>query len=506
MIHDAKLLLWLRIRHLRTECVRLFYVTGSDILADKGLGARLYQVYAFALVVLVVGLLGAFALDALVLACAGAGTEVAATFLAAILVAGAAVCACQGVRGLRASLVHASYADVSYILTSSMNMRAILAVYAGCSLLWSGAVGGIAGGLAGIGIVSALAAFAHPFLMAGTCAALMMMASGAGWVVGMARFAVAPQHRRCAKVAGAVALACLVVLWACAGFASVPVVLDDPSVLAVIAIFATAAVVGEVGVLMRMALRVDMCALVQENALFAELQPFGALSPLGPLAVSDARRRRKVARRPIRFHLPEGQGCAALISRAWLSLVRQPEGLLGLSMLGCAVTPLGVFALLGTGGPMPLLFWLSMLVMPLAQGPRVLSQAFRDDMRVRLVRDQMPQSTLVCALCDGLLGFALASAFMLVTLPFIVPVGVSLVVAYALGAFLNVAVLVCGALDAIAFFPGGPRPWNEAGLFVFALVVGLASFSGIEMVVLVAAASMCVAIALVVHGGTEVVC
>ena len=112
--------------------------------------------------------------------------------------------------------------------------------------------------------------------------------------------------------------------------------------------------------------------------------------------MGDYRRRCKLARRGPFLRLPQAAGPAALVARAALSLVRQYEGLPALLMLGAGITPFGVSALLGGYGVAGPVFWLAMLV-GLASTAREVTHAFRDDMRVRLVRDQLPYGTLVWA-------------------------------------------------------------------------------------------------------------
>ncbi|MFR9167955.1 MAG: hypothetical protein ACLVKI_04635, partial [Gordonibacter urolithinfaciens] len=167
-----------------------------------------------------------------------------------------------------------------------------------------------------------------------------------------------------------------------------------------------AACAAEGGLLALLAPRIDRTAVIVENALYADLQPFGPFSPLDPQAVADYRRRRKLAARlarGVRFRLPLAFGAGVLVSRAALSHLRQYGGLPSLLAFGASAAPLGVLALAGAGGPVTFLFWLAALVV-FPQGAREATRAFRDDLRMRLVRDRLPFGTLSLLALDSLPG------------------------------------------------------------------------------------------------------
>lgn len=266
-----------------------------------------------------------------------------------------------------------------------------------------------------------------------------------------------------------------------------------------------AACAAEGGLLVLLAPRIDRASVIVENALYADLQPFGPLSPLDPQVVADYRRRRKLAARlarGVRFRLPLASGAGALVSRAALSHLRQYGGLPSLLAFGASAAPLGVLALAGVGGPVTFLFWLAALVM-FPQGVREATRVFRDDLRVRLVRDRLPFGTLSLLVLDSLPGFAAASAVSCVVVALALSAGFPLAAGLALAVLVNAAAVLCCGLDAVSLFPGGPRPFYEAGAFVLVAATGALSLAGLPSLTVAGAAAACVGVAAVVHGGAE---
>ena len=55
----------------------------------------------------------------------------------------------------------------------------------------------------------------------------------------------------------------------------------------------------------------------------------------------------------------------------------------------------------------------------------------------------------------------------------------------------------------MSLFPGGPRPFYEAGALVLVAATGALSLAGLPSLTVAGAAAACVGMAAVVHGGAE---
>ena len=152
---------------------------------------------------------------------------------------------------------------------------------------------------------------------------------------------------------------------------------------------------------------------------------------------------------------------------------------------------------------MTFLFWLMLLVLVRPSGPREASRAFRDDMRVRLVRDQLPFSVFELLVLDSLPAFALVAVLTCAVVPFAVPPGVPLAAALALGVVTNAATLLCAGLDAVRMSSKGLRPWSEGGLAMLVAATAIASTFELPWLTVAAAVAVCVGVALIVLRGAE---
>ncbi|ROT87874.1 hypothetical protein DMP13_14195, partial [Gordonibacter urolithinfaciens] len=135
-----------------------------------------------------------------------------------------------------------------------------------------------------------------------------------------------------------------------------------------------------------------------------------------------------------------------------------------------------MLALAGAGGPVTFLFWLAALVM-FPQGAREATRAFRDDLRVRLVRDRLPFGTLSLLALDSLPGLAVSSAVSCAVVALVLPAGFPLAAGLVLAVLVNAAAVLCCGLDAVRLFPGGPQPFYEAGALVLVAATGALSLA-----------------------------
>lgn len=548
MLRDFLLLVRLRIRHARTFLLRLAHLAGTDPSVDRGLGERAYQLYAAGAVLVCVALLWLALLDGVETTFAAVGPLLGVAAVTGLLAVAVAMFARWSVRALRSAPLRLSRPDIAYVASSPISARALVADAAGASLLAAAVIGAVVGYLVGFGLEASLggagwdwsalveaaattgaaavsgsapgAAAAAPTLAsfpfglgavspavaALACSALFAAVVGGSWAIGVARLASRRRPRRVVRIAGIAAMCVLGLVAMLGALACGPALAAAGSAgFAVLGAAALACVAVEAAALAALAPRIDMVAVVQESALAVELDPFGAFSALDPNVQRDYRRRVKVGRRGPLFRLPAARGRTVLVARSALSLIRQFEGIPALVVLGAATTPLGVMALLGVGAPVAFLFWLMLLVLMQPSGPREASRAFRDDMRVRLVREQLPFGVLELLVLDSLPAFVLMSALTCVVVPFVVPAGVPLAAALALGVLVNAATVLCAGLDAIRSSKG-TRPWSEGGLAVLVGATAIASTYGLPWFTVVAAAGVCVGVALTVLRGTESVC
>lgn len=548
MMRDFQLLVRLRVRHARTFLLRLAYLAGTDPSVDRDASDRVYQLYVAGALLICAALLWFALLDVVEKTFVAVGSLLGIVAVSALLAMAVAVFVHWSVRALRSAPLRLSHPDIAYVASSPISARSLVMEAAGASLLAAAVIGALAGYLLGFGLEAALggagwdwfaasgtaaagfgaavpdpaaaaagppgssplASFAFelgevsPAMAALACSALFAAVAGGSWAIGVVRLASRRRPQRAEKIVGIV-VACALGLAGTAGaFVCGPILAAAGSAgFAILGAAALACLVVEAAVLAVLSPRVDMVAVVQESALAVELDPFGVFSALDPDVQSDYRRRIKVARRGPVFRLPAAQGRFVFIARSALSLVRQFEGLAGLVVLGAATTPLGVAALFGAGAPVTFLFWLMLLVLVRPSGPREASRAFRDDMRVRLVRDQLPFSVFELLVLDSLPAFALVAVLTCAVVPFAVPPGVPLAAALALGVVTNAATLLCAGLDAVRMSSKGLRPWSEGGLAMLVAATAIASTFELPWLTVAAAVAVCVGVALIVLRGVE---
>ncbi|MBS4897313.1 MAG: hypothetical protein KH015_16335, partial [Gordonibacter pamelaeae] len=201
MLHDVCLLLWLRVRHARTALVRLVHAGGTDLVEDRGLGERAYQLYLAAIAAVWAALMWAALLDATAAAFAAAGPALSATALTLGLMAPVTVFAWAAVRALRTSPVKLARADIPFVAAGPLGMRAIAGTGCAVSMLGAAAAAALAGYVLGVGLGSGLGAFAPPLACALAGALLVAAAAGGAWALGAARLACPRGARRRGTVA-----------------------------------------------------------------------------------------------------------------------------------------------------------------------------------------------------------------------------------------------------------------------------------------------------------------
>ena len=499
-MRDVRLLLWLRARHARSTLDRALHLAGAGV-DGGGRGERAYQLYVAGVMAVWFALMAAALIDAIQGAFAGVGIAVCALAVQGALLVPALVLLCGGIAGVRTAPLKLSHPDIAYLAASAVSARALVGVAAGAQALAAAAAGGAAGFLLGVGLESAAVLAAPPGAVALAGAALAAAAAVLGWIAGLVRLA-RPRWTGWSTAAAALALAAVAAAWCGLVLSAHPSALLAPATFAALAAGGALALGAAALAFFLLAPRADMTRVIDENSLHADLCQFGALSPLDPNDVAAYRRRRKLADRPVRFSLPSGEGRLALVQRAALSHARQYDGLSSLVMQGAFVVPLGVLALLGAGGPALFVFWLPAAVL-MPQGVREATRAFRDDLRIRLVRDRLPFGALELLVLDTLPAFVLTTSIACAVAAVAAPAGASPVAAAALAALVSAASLLCCGLDAVRLFPGGPRLCYEYGAIALVGVGFALSLFAPTAVVAAAVALFAAAVALLVRNGVE---
>lgn len=510
----------LKVRHARTAFARSLHFAGTDLVEDGTALDRAYQLYALILAAVPLALGWAFLAHAAreVFSSMGPAAFFAALRLAGMAAAAASAALC--LHALRLSPLKLSRPDIAYVAASSVSLRLVafvsfVPVAAGWAL-----GGGALGYLAGIGAQAAGVLVDLPAsILAGSflCAAV----GGAPWVVGAIRLsrcllpggraragdAVGAARRADGGIrAGRVRRMVLLILLALLlpfSFAAWALVASQETLL--FSVSSPAALLSYAGIVAVQALllflfgaRMDACALIRENALFADVRGASVLSPLDADAAREHRRRLKVAARRPRFRLIGASGRAALTARGALSLLRQPEGLIDLASWASCGPLLGALALSGAGGMGLLIAWVAATV-ALSGQAREVSRAFRDDLRVRVVRRRLPFSAFELLVFDSLPALALvlllSAAAAGACAPLAVPHAPSLAVV-ALAVLVALALFFCCGLDATPSPFGSGFVGYEAGAALFGLVVGLASLAGDPSLTLGVAVCACLALAL----------
>lgn len=503
MLHDLRLLLWLRVRHAKAALSRAMHFAGVDPSVDTKWDDRAYQLYIGLFLAVALVLLWAALLDAVDTAFAAAGPAFSVLVFHAVLLSPVILFLVLSVQGLRTSPLKFTHPDIVYLASSRVGMRSIVAVYSGAKIGFGAVVGALAGYLFGTAFESGLTEIlVAPLACAVVGALLAAAAIGGAWVIGAVR--LSSRQKRTRRIAGcAVAVVLLAVAAFAAAIAVAPVAFFGEGFLGAACIGLAMIVAIEAALLVLLAPRLDVTTAIEESVLFADLQPFGMFSPLDPSTIAEYRRRKKLAGRKLRFRMPKGSGRGALASHAALSLVRRADGLGSLALQGCAIVPLGACALLGIGGPIALLFWLMAAVM-MPQGPKEVTRVFREDMRIRLVRDRLPFSALELLVYDSLPAFALTSVLgSVVAAASAVAAGASVGLAIVLALLINMALALCCGLDAICVFKRGTRLCYEMGAAELVAVAGMCSLAWSPVVAVFGVLAVCVSLVMAMRLGRE---
>ncbi len=151
---------------------------------------------------------------------------------------------------------------------------------------------------------------------------------------------------------------------------------------------------------------ISVAKIVDKNALYTKLYALRNMHLYNLSGYGAIRRRKRIALRGPLLRLPSKRGGAALFFRAALSHLRQYEGIPSLLFWGALIVPAGTYLLLAPPDTSLVLWalWISLLLI-CSQGAQEMTRVFRDDVRVRMVRDMLPFSTLKLLVLDSLPAF-----------------------------------------------------------------------------------------------------
>lgn len=476
-----KSVLWLKVRHLRTELVRHAYVTGSDLLEDNSASDRTYQAYIIGFVGVVIVVLWAFLLDQVRGALLALPSTIHFGVLQSFMLMPLFVLCFAAIYYLRSFPLKLAAPDISFLASSSLGQSSLFAVNAFWALITPLIVGFLVGYLLGVALESVLhvptLVIALAFFGAVAAALVFLLA----WIIGVLRLLMPPKKRVLYSVAVVVGISFI------GGFVS----LLTADYVAVGEIVLTAVVEGKflfivAGLALLVALlifllrgfaqKINMTSVIEENALHIELYPLRHMSLYDASGYEAIKRRVRLSAKKPKKTLVFKDGKRALLSRSVLSYCRQYWGMSAILVWSIVFVPVGVLLLLGFAHPTYYALWLGFLLI-VPNGPKELTRVFKDDARNQMLYSHIPFNSLWIVILDSLFPFLVSSILSVVAVGIVsVVFGANLFWSIALAILLNCVLVLCGALDGVKPTPSRFRLSYEAGLIRFALVTGAAIF------------------------------
>ena len=455
MMRDVALLARLKIRHLRGELTWWGYMAGTDLSRDarKSAVECVYQLYV-AIVVAGAAVLGWLALLARASEMAALiGASAAPVPIGAVLLAPSALAPILLAAGLRQPALRLTAPDATFLANGSLRTSAMALVDTVGGVFLAGVVAGLAGYLVGSRILAAWGMTGEGALAPEDATVVFAQIPwrcalylGIGTACAQALTRICCITRMRVRRGWPRALACGLALALLSAVA-----LLGPSLASGIQVvdsslgFFWLAMIGggfgwrllALGGIVTAALlfvgvplagsHLRLTEIIEGSTGYSELQDMRHMASFAPDALHQFRRARRIAGRSPRLALPAWRGRGALVGRALVGLARWPEGLVSLAWLGAVVIPFGVVTLTTAPQPSLLLIWMCLLAAS-ARRAGELARTFRDDTRLRLVRDRLPYGPLTLLGCEALPAVTLTAAVALsVTTALIVtPVGAGL--------------------------------------------------------------------------------
>lgn len=395
MMHDLRLVAWLRWRELRGGAVYWLRVLGHEP-AGQSLNDRLYDLYLLVLLSGWGAAMLAFALQSAAQLGRIVPAELAVALLASLpwLVWGAQALAAAA--ALREGPLHLTFPDMAYLAGSPVARGAVALVAWGLAAARALLLALPVAALAAV----AVAQSASPdtversaLLVVGLALPLVALTSGAAWCLGLARAASARLKRwRWLWLAPIALLPVAGVL---------PGAIDWPGRALALAVWgqapawwalalwlplpALAALVAWLGD------RVSLAEVAAESQTYARLRALGMAAWLDSGVAQRIRRQATLARRRPFLRLPVCEGTAAIAARAGLAYLRSPGLLLPLLMWGAMVAEAGSW-MAGTAAYPPQ--WVAWLALVMIAPPDGLVDAFRADTGDPFLRQLLPAGNL----------------------------------------------------------------------------------------------------------------
>jgi len=445
MVHDLRLLVWLRWRHAWARADYWASLAGAD-LSSASVGERIYLFYLALL-------FGGWSLVMMAAASNGAatvGADIGQSAWGALapmaLVFPSLLLGAFGARALRSSPVKLTFSDIAYVGASALDTRAV--VLSSClrevipASLAAVPLGFLAGSLA-VGMGSAQTA---PAATAAVSAALVSASFLLAWAAGLARLRT--DHREWHPLAWLAAPMLALV------FALLPPAFHWPGAALLLALQG-GAVAGHVIVLILAvgislwlvvfaAGRMDMIAVIEESALYAQLQVFRPLRLYDSAAYADIVRRKRLASRRPKGHLLGGSGVFAFVARALVSHARQPRSLAFPVIWGAAILPYIAAQVIhppGLIGFFPAVFLFT-------AGPsRQLLHVFQQDIDRPSLRQILPLGNLRLLLIDSLPALTIIAVTSAVAMGVFDLSAKTRVLAWLLCLLLGTVAVLCGGFE-----------------------------------------------------------
>jgi len=493
-MRDVGLLVWLRWRHLRGRFVYWASIGGAD-LEDGSLTNRLYAFYLTLIVLGWMWLSASAAIDIAYDAGSALGTAAPSIAFQALEALPLSLFAGLAAQALRSSPIKFTFAEMGYVAATPLRRSAIGIIECTSRILGIAALTAVLTFFAAVAFGGAPSspASVSPAVRAALAGALA--ASGAtalAWALGLARMRVRrgrpwPWGMWLLPL-GLPLLAFLTsaVYWPGSALTAA---LRGSSAAAPLLFLGAVAVLGMM-LVYRFASRLDVVRVTNDSTLYAQLQVYRPLRLYDPAALRDITRRKKLATKRPRGHLPAGSGAHAPLARALVSHLRQPASLLGALLWGGLIAPAGAAMLLAPRSLFAYLPWVLIVLISPASG---LVQVFAQDVERPSLRELLPFDSLTLLALDSAPVLAvMTAASVLATMLQRLPLSTGLLV-LLLDLLLDAVFVLCRGLE-LTPLPGRQHSLGYPVTIIVTAVIVLATGASTGLGGACVAAASCVAV------------
>lgn len=503
---DVALVAKLQIRRAAAWFSRAFSIAVSSLVRDTSGMDRAYQIYAALVVLVAFGLLWVMALAQVEEVFSSMPALAAEGFLR--LAFAMAICAAYvlGIKAVRVGPFRYSPADISLLIASPVSLGVVFLSGFVASVGKAFVIGVAAGSALGIACFSA-GLIVEPACLLVPIPLMCGFLAGFPWVIGSLRVR-SGSGRSCTEGRSALLLDSALAKWCLraglllAGAAALVAVMRmgqdallglassascGPCLLLIAAEAASVFLLGRNADASAIAQESEVSCGTKKDAMTAML----AAASFGADAMKDEARRRRVIRRKPVLRLSKNEGIAAVFARSALSVARQREGWGLLAMAGGVIAPFGAIALSSSPNPVLLIGWM-LLLQCSSRTVKEISRSFRDDTRLRAMRDRLPFSTLSLFVFDAAPGFIIslsAQLLLLLALMLFLPFesaalpalqqGIGLPELMLLSPLILLGMAICCVFDAVRA-PFGIRGeiGYELAAFLFSAIPSMLAFLG----------------------------